>query len=245
MLLKKRSLSPERSGIIEQCEIAEKGRKLGYCRIRTGNWNAPEPPAAMLFLHGAGERGSDNAAQLVHVVPELVAYLRKRKRKVLLICPQCPENRKWVNVPWDSLAHDLPARISNELGMAYKAFCREAEAFSADPARLYLAGISMGGYGTWDLLSRRPEVFAAAVPICGGGDVNVAPRLKHLPLNVFHGATDGAVPVRRSRDMVKALRKAGNDKVIYHEFADCDHNVWDFAAADSATWDWLFSHTKV
>ncbi len=242
MLTKKHVLKLANSPEIEQCVLEKKGKKLGYCRIKAGDWSKTSPPMAMMFLHGAGERGSDNVSQLFHVVPDLVRYIKKHRLKVLLICPQCPEERRWVQTPWDSLKPTMPKRISPELGMAYQAFLMEAEKFAADTSRFYLAGISMGGYGTWDLLSRHGEIFAAAIPVCGGGDVEQAEKLSSLPLNVFHGAADEIVPVRRSRDMVKALRKAGNCRVIYHEYDSCDHNVWDYAAADSATWDWLFTH---
>ena len=111
-----------------------------------------------------------------------------------------------------------------------------------DPKRLYVMGLSMGGYGTWDALQRYPEKFAAAVPICGGGDETAADRIK-APVWAFHGDADGAVPVQRSRNMIEAIRKAGG-KPKYTEYPGVGHNSWSAAFKDPELLKWLFSHHK-
>jgi len=101
----------------------------------------------------------------------------------------------------------------------------------------------MGGYGTWDAIQRRPELFAGAVPICGGGDPDGAEAMKDIPIWVYHGAKDGAVPVARSRQMVEALKKL-DAEVHYTEIPDAGHDVWTPAFADEEMLEWLFSQKK-
>ena len=111
--------------------------------------------------------------------------------------------------------------------------------YSIDPQRIYLTGLSMGGYGTWDLLARKPDLFAAGVPVCGGGDESTAEKFAKVPVWVFHGDKDTAVPVGRSRTMVEALKKAGGHPK-YTEYAGVGHNPWDKAYADPKLMNWLF-----
>ena len=102
----------------------------------------------------------------------------------------------------------------------------------------------MGGYGTWDLISRQPDRFAAALPICGGGDVAQAPKLVKLPILAVHGSADVTVPVSRSRDMVRAIWNAGGSQIIYQELPEVGHGSWGPAFGNTNTWKWLFSQPK-
>ena len=112
-----------------------------------------------------------------------------------------------------------------------------------DINRIYVTGISMGGYATWDIIQRKPNLFAAAIPICGGADATRAPSLKNLPIWAFHGDKDTAVPVSRSRDMVKALRDCGS-QVQYREYPGAGHDVWTRTYADSSVLAWLFAQRR-
>jgi predicted peptidase len=112
-----------------------------------------------------------------------------------------------------------------------------------DSSRIYVTGLSMGGYGTWYLLTRYPDFFAAAAPICGGGDASRVEVFKHIPVWVFHGAKDDVVPVAQSRDMVKALRKAGA-KPRYSEYRQVNHESWVPAYQERDLLPWLFSHSR-
>ena len=116
--------------------------------------------------------------------------------------------------------------------------------FSIDAGRLYVGGLSMGGYGTWDVIMRHPKMFAAAFPICGGGDVSEAGRIADLPIWNFHGDADGAVPVDRSRKMVAALKKAGSTKIRYSEYPGVGHNSWERASVEAELIPWLFSQKR-
>ncbi len=197
----------------------------------------------VLFLHGAGERGSDNQAQLVHGVLPILAYAAEQGEKLFLVAPQCPAEEKWVDVPWNTPSHTMPpqpsAPMKRVLGLLDKLMREEA----VDPTRIYVTGISMGGFGTWDLLQRRPHLFAAAIPVCGGGDARLAGRFKTVPLWVFHGAQDDAVLPLRSRAMVAALQQAGGHPG-YTEYPDTGHNSWAPTYADPAVLGWFLKQRR-
>jgi len=121
-----------------------------------------------------------------------------------------------------------------------EALCKE---YPIDKGRIYLTGLSMGGYGTWDLISRRPELFAAAIPVCGGGDPAQAEKLAKLPIWAFHGDADPLVPVERPRDMIAAIKKAGGEPK-YTEYKGVGHDAWTPTYRDSKVLDWLFEQKK-
>ncbi len=195
----------------------------------------------LIFFHGAGERGNDNEAQLRWCVKEYAEYVETHGLKCVILAPQCPAEKKWVNVPWEELKHDIPEQPSPYIAAAMGLLDSKVAEFKVNTKRIYVSGISMGGYGTWDILARRPHFFAAAFPICGGADVKTAPLLKHLPVRFVHGECDSAVPVFRSRSMSEALRLAGNTLFRYEEIPDAEHNVWSAAVQDFSNLDWLFS----
>lgn len=228
---------------MEQCVYtSSEGKQLNYCR-RIVNPDQPGPLPVLLFLHGAGERGCDNDLQLHHGAAEVISWCERNNQKVLLLFPQCPENHQWVNTPWDALSHTLP-EISEDLSLALAMLESETARTDADRNRLYICGISMGGYGTWDAISRNPELFAAAFPVCGGADTEQAPKLVNMPILTWHGGVDSVVPTSRTRDMVDALKKAGSQKVTYVEVPGCDHNSWTPAFQEDASWKWLFAQSK-
>jgi predicted peptidase len=115
---------------------------------------------------------------------------------------------------------------------------------SVDKSRIYITGLSMGGYGTFDALARRPGFFTAAIPICGGGDMRTAPKIKHVPMWVFHGDADNVVPPQMSRAMVKAITAAGG-KPKYTEYKRLRHNSWSATYANPEVWSWLFAQKKI
>lgn len=197
----------------------------------------------VMFLHGAGERGTDNAAQLVHGVPQIIGYSERMGERAIVVAPQCPNGAQWVDVPWGAPAHTMSPKPSVNMAKAMALLDSLVEQYPVDRDRVYVTGISMGGYGTWDAAQRRPETFAAAMPICGGGDIACAARLKGLPLHVVHGDADGAVPVKRSRDMTAAVKAAGGD-VTYVEVPKAGHDVWTRTYADDAVLKWMFGKSK-
>lgn len=199
----------------------------------------------VLFLHGAGERGTDNRRQLIHGVPALLGYLRDRRLPAAVIAPQCPDDpARWVDVDWSLEKHAMPAEPSKPMALVHGLLDETIATLPVDPDRVYVTGISMGGYGTWDILQRRAATFAAAMVLCGGGDESLAANLVSLPLRVFHGEKDEAVPVCRSRAMVAAIQAAGGKKVLYRETPSVGHDIWTAAYSDPGNWDWLFAQKR-
>lgn len=220
----------------------EDGRTMNYCR-REMNWDQPGDAAVVLFLHGAGERGDDNEKQLFHGAREITEWCEKNKMKVLLIFPQCPSGKQWVDTPWSAPSHILPAE-SESMKLALEILDEEINEGDIDESRVYIAGISMGGFGTWDAISRYPEKFAAAFPVCGGADLAMAEKVKEIPILTYHGAADTVVLPKRTRDMAEAVKKAGGTKLRYVEIPECGHNSWSQAFAEEKNWKWLFEQKK-
>ena len=217
---------------------------LNYCVRKTGDWSGNNAPAVLLFLHGAGERGNDNQLQLKNCAADIVNFCETEKIKAVLLFPQCPQNVMWIEQSWSLPEHEMTPEPTPQLRHALELLDSVIEQEKCDPRRVYICGISMGGFGTWEALSRRPEFFAAAIPVCGGGDVAQAPKLKDIPIRVFHGSADSVVKVKRSRDMVAAIRSAGGTKISYTEFPGVDHNSWTATYADHDNLRWLFSRSR-
>ena len=218
------------------------GQVLNYCR-REMNWEQPGKAAVLLFLHGAGERGSENEKQLVHGAKEVTEWCAKNKMKVLLLFPQCPSGKQWVDTPWNAPAHTIPA-ISESMTLAMELLDEEIENRNIDKKRVYIGGISMGGFGTWDAISRFPEKFAAAFPVCGGADLAMADKVKNIPIRTYHGDSDTVVLTQRTRDMVEAVKNAGGTMITYVEVPECGHNSWTPAFTEDDNWKWLFAQKK-
>lgn len=176
----------------------------------------------ILFLHGSGESGSDLELVKKHGPPKIVDT--KRDFPFIVVSPQSPR-RGWNP---DALASLLDEIIVN---------------YQVDRDRVYLTGLSMGGYGTWTLAAAYPEKFAAIAPICGGGWPDDAARLKDLPIWVFHGAKDEAVPLSRSEEMVKAIEEAGGT-VKFTVYPDAEHDSWTVTYDNPELYEWLLAHKR-
>ena len=220
----------------------ESGKKLLFCS-RKMNWDQPGKAAVLLFFHGAGERGNDNEKQLVHGAREIVQWCTENKQKVLLIFPQCPNGQQWVDTPWGAPEHKL-TQESEAMKLVFGLLKETLKEQDIDPGRVYVSGISMGGFGTWDAISRCPELFAAAFPVCGGADTAMAERLKDLPILVYHGDSDTVVLTKRSRDIAAAIKAVGGTKIKYVEVPNCGHGSWGPAFADNNNWKWLFEQKR-
>lgn len=234
--------------ILEECGLEQKTFKaadgsLNYCQ---GFYNASEPgaPAILVFLHGVGERGEENLAQNRLAVPEIVRNIRANRRKVVLLAPQCPSSEFWAPLRRNGKAVGKDTHPGSALARIPALVREKIAEFRADPNRVYVTGLSMGGHGTWEIARRNPELFAAAIPICGGGDPAWAESLKNMPLRIYQGADDELVPATLSRAMHEALKKAGCVDVGYTEYAGVGHNSWDPAYEDPETLDWLFRQKK-
>ncbi|MCA8977338.1 MAG: dienelactone hydrolase family protein [Planctomycetes bacterium] len=198
----------------------------------------------VVFLHGAGERGSDNEKHLSWL-PEVMARPELRQRwPSYLLAVQCPAGERWVDTDWaNERSESMQARPTPAMRAVLLALDEVLASESVDPARVYLAGLSMGGYGAWDLATREPDRFAAVLTAAGGGDERQVGRLLGLPVCVYHGTADRVVPVARSRSMVDALRRIGGE-VIYHELEGVGHDSWRQAFAVDGALPWLFAQDQ-
>lgn len=183
----------------------------------------------ILFLHGAGERGDDGQLPVMQGIGNAIKFKGGEKKfPCFVIFPQCKKRSSWKA---DSPDGKRALAILEEIQKNYK----------IDNNRIYLTGLSMGGYGTWSLATAHPNKWAAIAPICGGGDPAAAESIKHIPCWCFHGAEDKAVPVGRSREMIKALEKVGGQP-RYSEFPYVGHNSWDSAYVTPELIPWMLGH---
>ena len=205
-------------------------------------------PPVVLFLHGSDERGDDGEKQLtVGLGP--VVVLHARDFPAIVVLPQAPVGAVWAGAPAQAALAALDATLAEAGG---------------DEDRVHLTGISMGGYGTWEMALNHPDRFAALVPICGGlrpllaapniavtalagmtGEIHdiAAAKLAHIPSWIFHGSEDRSVPVEESRAMAKALKRVGA-VVCYTEYPGVGHKSWDRAYAEPELWKWLFARRR-
>jgi predicted peptidase len=232
---------PESRGFVSR-EVTVDGATYRYRVFAPANRRGRTP--VVLFLHGSGERGGDGALQtFVGLGPHVKA--RDGGFPAIVVFPQVPNDSTWAGAP---------ARA------AIAALDAATQEFGGDRDRTYLTGVSMGGYGTWELALVNPGRFAAIAPVCGGvhplgggaihltgvpddsvaGPSFVAHQLARVPTWIFHGSNDGAVPVAYSREMAAAMRTAGAP-VHYTEYPGVGHNSWESAYAEPALWRWMFA----
>lgn len=177
----------------------------------------------VLFLHGAGERGDDLEKVKRHGPPKLIKA--GKEFPFILVAPQCPAERWWRPFELTALLDEI------------------IKTHNVDEDRVYVTGLSMGGYGTWDLAILTPERFAAIAPICGGGIPYRAKRIAKVPIWVFHGAKDTVVPVKKSEEMIKALKKAGGAPK-FTVYPEAGHDSWTAAYEDPAFFEWLLRQER-
>lgn len=199
----------------------------------------------LLLLHGAGERGTDNAAQLNLVFSQVFNQNDSPFNEAIIIAPQCPAGKQWVNTPWANGDYRVNnVAESDEITFALEIFDSVTEEFSCDDKRYYITGISMGGFGAWDILMRHPNMFAGAVPICGGADSTKGAVVKDIPIWTVHSIDDPTVPVSGTQLMVQAIKNAGGNKIKYTELNGYGHGVWNYTASSPEIYKWLFEQTK-
>jgi predicted peptidase len=224
------------------------GKSVVYRLFVPKGYQASKKYPLMLTLHGAGERGSDNAIQLTHYFNKVwAADSGQNGHPCFVVAPQCPKDSQWVNTPWAKGSYDMDAvAMSGPMKAVVGILDSLAREFNLDADRIYVSGISMGGYGTWYLAMKYPGRFAAAVPVCGGADPEKAPSLAKLPIWTFHAEDDGTVPVAGTREMVAALKAAGSP-VIYTEYPKSmgiNHQSWIPAGNNPELIAWVFKQAR-
>jgi len=198
----------------------------------------------VIFLHGSGERGNDNERQLIWGAGAFIREESLKEYPCFVVAPQCPKEKRWLEKNWALPTHDMPDKPSESMALVMELIEKIIDEYPINERRIYVTGLSMGGYGTWDLISRMPDKFAAAAPVCGGGDENQAYKLVNMPIWVFHGSEDTTVPPERSRNMVKAIRDAGGTLIKYTEYPEVGHGSWKPAYADPEFLEWMFKQKK-
>lgn len=221
-----------------------KGDTLQYRQL-TPDYDTLRRYPLLIFLHGSGERGSDNEAQLKWGVMNFAKEENMIKYPAIIIAPQCPEKMQWSNFSRESKSVDMHLQSSPSMPMQLLiAVIRQTiQKLPVDTNRIYITGLSMGGFGTYDAIERYPDLFAAAVPVCGGGDTSRAASIARMPLWIFAGAEDAAVNPLYSIYMVSALTRAGAHPgfTLYPEVG---HFSWLGAYTDPLMMAWLFRQHK-
>jgi poly(3-hydroxybutyrate) depolymerase len=228
-----------------------KGHALPYRLFIPAGYDSSKKYPLILYFHGAGGRGADNLRQVTDV-PRFLVFAEpalQRQWPCFILAPQCPENVQWANMSWSeptgvgkftSITWPMEASLAllDSLPQEYRGI---------DTSRIYVMGISMGGYGTWDAVCRFPRKFKAAVPVCGGGDptqVATMTDLKSLRVRAYHSADDTTVPAARSREMIQALKALNGLQPKYTEFPDGGHDAYTRAFSDPTLPRWLFESTQ-
>jgi hypothetical protein len=205
--------------------VGSKGDSLHYLLLKPLDYNSQKKYPLVVCLPYGGYEAP--AAQFLSTGDN------RREYPAFLFVPYCPPGSGWGGIPnyptVDSLVYDAITSLNNEPGV--------------DVKRRYITGLSRGAYGTWHFICARPDLFAAAVPVAGGGDPKLAPKLVNVPVWAFHGKKDRNVPVSGSRDMIAAIKKAGGNP-RYTEFPDEGHNIWYQVSITPGLWDWLFAQER-
>jgi predicted peptidase len=218
-----RGAEPRQQEQLFEKEITVKAKLKYLLYLPSGYESGDKTWPLLIFLHGAGESGDDLAKVKLHGPPKLIEN-QTRDFPCLVVSPQSP-GRGWNAEILNGLLDELLAR------------------YRVDPKRVYLTGLSMGGFGTWSWAAAHPDRFAAIVPICGGGNPSDAPKLKDLPIWVFHGAKDFVVRLDSSERMVKAIEALGA-KVKFTVYSDAGHDSWTTAYEDPELYRWLFDQKR-
>jgi predicted peptidase len=210
------------------------GDTLSYRLLKPLGYDPTKKYPLVISLPYGGQPPTDKIRQIegAAAAEVLSEDMNRGRYRAFLFIPNCPPGSGWGGVP------DYPSVDT----LVYEAITSLDSQFGIDVKRRYVTGISRGGYGTWNFICTRPELFAAAIPVCGGGDPKLASKIVNVPVWAFHGEKDRNVPVSGSRDMISAIRKAGGDPK-YTEFPE-GHNIWYQVSITPGLWDWLFAQKR-
>lgn len=238
------------SAFIRKTYVSPTGEMLLYRVLYPENYDKSRTYPLILFLHGAGERGSDNVTQLRHPAEVLLKPENRKNYPAIVLLPQCPSDQYWPfpehpdkDLRWDRISYPVNTPISKPLRLANELLDYYCQSEAVDRKRIYITGLSMGGMGTFDMVARFPKKFAAAVPICGGVNVSRLKKAKKVAFRIFHGDVDRVVPASASRTAYEELKRVGA-KVEYIEYPNVDHDSWVKAFREPDFMEWLFKQKK-
>ena len=221
---------------------------LRYRILEPNNYNPNKQYPVHLFLHGSGERGNDNFSQLTHGAKLFLKKENREKYNSWVIFPQCSENDRWpslISDLWNKNFNQNITKPNKSLGLVIKLMDSFVEKKHVNKQKIYVSGLSMGGMGTFEILFRRPNMFAAATPICGNGSPQLAKLFADkVPIWIFHGSDDTVVSPKHSLKMAKAIIEAGGSpKITFYE--NVGHNSWDNAFEEKDFLKWIHSKSKI
>lgn len=220
------------------------GPELPYRMMRPKDYRESDRYPLVIFLHGAGERGDDNRSQLKNGVMTFAENQHRASFPAFVIAPQCPKDMRWSTVDTNWRAPQFPAEPTPPLAAVITLIQELLEQEPGiDPERIYVCGLSMGGFGGFDLLARKPEWFSGALLLCGGAHDDVASKISRIPIRVFHCSTDMTVSVENSRAIVKKLESI-KAPVFYTEYNTLGHHIWQETFYNPANLQWLFKQNK-
>ncbi|MDD2952424.1 MAG: prolyl oligopeptidase family serine peptidase [Parabacteroides sp.] len=239
----------DKASFLKKQFTARDGYQLNYRVLYPRNYDPARKYPVLLFLHGAGERGADNEAQLVHGGDRFASFENQEGYPAIILAPQCPAGKTWseykgLNAGKEGKrSYPENAPVTPPMAAVKELLDRYIAEGKVDTRRLYVTGLSMGGMGTFDIVMRYPDLFAAAAPICGGANLRRLASFKgKTAFSIYHGGSDSVVDVQFSRDAYDTLKKAGAD-VRYKEYPGVDHNSWDNAFAEPDYLAWMFQHS--
>ncbi len=230
----------------------QNGDTLPFRVLWPENYDSTQNYPLVLFLHGRGESGTDNEKQLVHGAKMFLLDSIRKNYPAIVVFPQCAENSYWSNVHTIASGSKAGARSfyfvadgppSKAMQLLLGLTEHLLQNYPVDKERIYVMGLSMGGMGTFELVRRKPETFAAAIPICGGAHPATARVMRKTAWWIFHGGKDNVVLPEYSITMVEALKKQ-RSKVLFTLYPEANHNSWDPAFAEPLLMSWLFSKKK-
>ena len=220
---------------------------LNYRILKPLNYDPNKQYPVHLFLHGSGERGKDNSSQLTHGGSLFLKKENREKYNSWVIFPQCSKNDRWPSISsdlWDQVFENKIKKPNKSLGLVIRLMDEFIEEKDVDNQRIYLSGLSMGGMGAFEILYRRPDMFAAATPICSNGITQLAKLFANkVPVWIFHGSDDKVVSPKYSLEMARAIIESGGSPKMTL-YADVDHNSRDNAFAEKDFLKWIHSKTK-
>lgn len=250
-LLTKSAYNPSLNAYERREFVTTEGRRMPYRILFPENYDRKRKYPLVLFLHGAGERGVDNERQLIHGSKMFLDSVNRKKHPAIVVLPQCPEDSYWASVKQDlskrpiGFEFDYSGPPTWPLEAANALTRRIASEEAVDTGRIYVTGLSMGGMGTFESVYRYPKTFAAALPICGGGNEKAYDqRVRETAFWVFHGDKDGVVDVQLSRNIASRLKEVKAKEVLYTEYPGVNHNSWENAFADPRFLSWMFSQRR-
>lgn len=247
LLLSAHDLRAQTAERFQSRTIAKDSHALRYRLFVPQDYDASKSYPVILYLHGAGERGRDDTMHLVRsaeILHRFVSDSVQLRHPCFVVAPQCPWPEQWVAWDWTLGSYSTDAIGEHwPLTLALESLELLQKEFSLDSTRVYVVGLSMGGYGVWDALVRHPEKFAGAIAVCGGGDTSKAQIIRSIPVWAFHGTNDDVVPVKASREMVRALENVGSN-IQYIEYPGVSHISWPLVAREPALADWLFAQVR-